>query len=53
MTDLEKNYDKPIPICPKCKNKNIAKISYGEPSMDKKLEKDIADGKVVLGGCEY
>ena len=21
--------------------------------MDKKLEKDIADGKVVLGGCEY
>ena len=53
MTDLEKNYDKPIPICPKCKNKNIAKISYGEPSMDKKLEKDIADGKVVLSGCEY
>lgn len=39
-------------ICPKCKNDNVARFLYGMPAFDKKLEKDMADGKVVLGGCE-
>ena len=45
--------EKSMPICPRCKSQNIAKISYGFPYIDKKLEKDIADGRVVLGGCQY
>ena len=39
-------------ICPKCKSDNIARFLYGMPAFNKKLEKDMADGKVVLGGCE-
>lgn len=38
--------------CPKCGSENIAEILYGLPAFDDKLERDLADGKVVLGGCE-
>lgn len=38
--------------CPKCGNENIAEILYGLPVFDDKLERDLADGKIVLGGCE-
>lgn len=38
--------------CPKCGNENLARILYGLPAFDNKLDKDLADGKVVLGGCE-
>ena len=37
--------------CPKCGNGKLARILYGLPVFDDKLEKDLADGKVVLGGC--
>lgn len=37
--------------CPKCKSKNVAKILYGLVELDDKLEKDMRDGKVFLGGC--
>ena len=38
--------------CPKCDSEDIAKILYGLPAFDSKLEKDLKSGKVVLGGCE-
>lgn len=37
--------------CPRCKSENIAKILYGLPVMDSKLEKAMESGKIVLGGC--
>lgn len=38
--------------CPKCGNNNIAKILYGLPAFDEKMERDLQDGHIVLGGCE-
>lgn len=39
-------------ICPKCGSKSSAEIMYGYPDFkNKKLEKDIQEGKVALGGC--
>jgi len=38
--------------CTICNSSNIASIRYGMPAYDEKLEKDIADNKIVLGGCE-
>ncbi len=37
--------------CPQCKSTNIAKILHGLPVMSPELQKDLDDGKVVLGGC--
>lgn len=39
------------PTCPQCGSDNIAAILYGEPAFDERLEKALADGKIVLGGC--
>lgn len=44
-----KNYQKNK--CPFCNSKNVAKIIYGMPAFSKKLEKELASGKVILGGC--
>lgn len=38
--------------CANCNSRNIASILYGMPAYDEKMEKDIADKKIVLGGCE-
>lgn len=38
-------------ICPACSSKNVAKFLYGMPSFSKKLEKELEQGKVKLGGC--
>lgn len=38
--------------CVKCGSNNTAEYLYGLPKFDDKLEKDINDGKVELGGCE-
>lgn len=37
--------------CPKCGSRNFAEILYGMPMFDEKLENNIQDGKIVLGGC--
>ena len=36
--------------CVKCGSNNTAEYLYGMPEFDEQLEKDIADGKVKLGG---
>lgn len=38
--------------CVKCGSNNTAEYLYGLPLMNEELEKDIADGKIKLGGCE-
>ena len=37
--------------CPKCGCHKIASILYGYPIFSPNLEQEIAQGKVVLGGC--
>ena len=37
--------------CPYCGSKNTAKILYGFPAFDEKLQSELASGKVALGGC--
>ena len=39
--------------CPNCNAPRVAKIFYGYPMFDDKLEKDISEGKIVLGGCMH
>lgn len=41
-----------ISNCPKCNSENLARFSYGLPNFTDELKKQIADGKIVLGGCE-
>lgn len=45
---------KPLKLsCPNCGERNmIASIQYGFPVLDEKLNRDLNDGRVVLGGCE-
>lgn len=38
--------------CVKCGSNNTAEYLFGLPKMDDKLEKAIAEHKIVLGGCE-
>lgn len=42
---------KPKIICPSCNSKNVAKYLYGMPAFSKKLEKELEQGKIKLGGC--
>lgn len=37
--------------CPSCGSARVAEIIYGLPALDKKVEKDIQEGRIVLGGC--
>lgn len=37
--------------CPRCGKKSIARIIYGLPLMTDQLNRDLSDGKVILGGC--
>jgi hypothetical protein len=38
-------------ICHKCGSKRIAEILYGMPLGTSELQKDMEEGKIVLGGC--
>lgn len=38
--------------CPKCGGQDVAKILYGLPAFDTKLEEDFRCGRIILGGCE-
>ena len=37
--------------CPACGSTKVASILYGFPAYDEKMQKDLKDGKIVLGGC--
>lgn len=37
--------------CPKCGSERIAEILFGLPAFSDELQKDIDEGRVVLGGC--
>lgn len=37
--------------CTNCNSENIARILYGMPDFNESMEKDIAEKKIVLGGC--
>lgn len=38
-------------VCPKCGSRNIARIQWGMPVWTEELERDLKEGRVVLGGC--
>ena len=38
-------------ICHKCNSNKIAEIVYGFPKYDCKLQEQIENGEIVLGGC--
>jgi hypothetical protein len=37
--------------CPRCGSTNTAEILYGLPAFSEKLERDVNEGKLALGGC--
>jgi rubredoxin len=37
--------------CPACRSSKIATIQYGLPAISEKLFQDVAEGKLILGGC--
>lgn len=37
--------------CPRCKSRNVATILYGYRVIDDELEKELKEGRTVLGGC--
>lgn len=39
------------PACPKCGSGSVAAILQGMPAYSEKLESDLEEGRVVLGGC--
>jgi hypothetical protein len=39
------------PECPSCGSKKVAQILWGYPAFSRKLEKNLKEGKIVLGGC--
>ena len=38
-------------ICPSCGSRNIAKIFYGYPMMDRELRRKMDNDEIKLGGC--
>ena len=39
------------PVCPKCNSTNVAKYLWGLRLLSDQLERDIEEGRVILGGC--
>jgi len=37
--------------CPDCGSNKIARILWGMPAMSPKMQRDIDQGKLILGGC--
>jgi hypothetical protein len=50
MTNVYFSKRKPAK-CPKCGSAKVARILYGYPHMSEDLERDMNEGKIVLGGC--
>ena len=38
-------------VCPYCGSRNIARIFRGMPAFTEELQRELDEGKVVLGGC--
>ena len=38
-------------LCPKCESTKIGRYLYGMPEMDEKLEQDVKNGEIIIGGC--
>ena len=51
MQTYRKSYKRKPRKCPECGHIPVANIMYGMPIMDKKLEENLANGVVSLGGC--
>ncbi len=49
--DVENTEDAEV-VCPRCGSRNIARIFRGMPSFTVELQRELDEGKVVLGGCE-
>ena len=44
--------NEPTPTeCPKCHRQRVARICYGFPSFSDELNRDLAEGRITLGGC--
>lgn len=39
-------------VCPYCGSRNIARIFRGMPAFTEELQRELDEGKVILGGCE-
>lgn len=39
-------------VCPYCGSRNIARIFRGMPTFTEEPQRELDEGKVVLGGCE-
>ena len=39
-------------ICPSCGSTDVAEYLYGFVALDDELERQLAEGKIILGGCE-
>ena len=39
------------PRCPECKSANVVSMIFGFPAFDEKLEKQLKNKEVALGGC--
>jgi hypothetical protein len=37
--------------CPKCGHRPVADIVYGFPAFPDKLEPELSEGRIILGGC--
>ena len=38
-------------ICPDCGSKKVARILWGMPEWSPKMQNEIDQGKLILGGC--
>jgi hypothetical protein len=50
MKDIHLVTSKPT-VCPVCGSKRIAEYLFGMPAFSKELEKEVEEGKIILGGC--
>lgn len=37
--------------CPNCKSNNVARVRFGMPDFNDKLQEELDNGTIVLGGC--
>ncbi len=37
--------------CPKCGSNSVARILYGYPIPSEELEKELEEGRIIMGGC--
>ena len=48
--DVENSEDAGV-VCPRCGSQNIERIFRGMPAFTEELQRELDEGKVVLGGC--